>query len=602
MKTLITDCCEVRLEGHTGSWEASLSLVNKDGEDGIHYVQLGLQAPVPAAPPKLTLSWSYDAVDVQGLWHPAVERSRGLIPDWWQGFSSRATSAAPVVSLYGNRGNNVLTFACSDVLQPLELHAGLHEETASFHCSVTFFAEPSPLVAHYTAILRLDYRSIPYYEALEGTGEWWAGLAGCEPSPVPETAREPMYSTWYSFHQQLEPEAVEAECRLAAELGCKAVIVDDGWQTSDEARGYAYCGDWSNSPDKIPDMRAHISRVHELGMKYLLWYAVPFIGKYSEAWQRFEDKLLYYSGDFGAGVIDPRFPEVREYLTAIYERALVDWDLDGFKLDFVDSFYVPKGATALNGGGRDTDSVPEAVDLLLSGIISRLRRLKPDVLIEFRQNYTGPLMRKYGNMFRAGDCPNDALQNRIKTVDIRLICGATAAHSDMLMWNPLETAANAALQFINVLFSVPQISVRLGNLPQAHFAMLSFWLSFWREHRGVLLEGSLEPHHPELLYPLVIARTPQKWVIAVYQDTVVPLRGDLPDLILVVNGTLLTRLVLELDRGTGEVDVNVRDCQGAVSAEYTTAWSSGVYALNVPPAGVIAIRPVRGSEIRGSQV
>ena len=37
--------------------------------------------------------------------------------------------------------------------------------------------------------------------------------------------------------------------------------------------------------------------------------------------------------------------------------------------------------------------------------MTRLTKIKTDVLIEFRQSYIGPLMRKYGNLFRAGDCP-----------------------------------------------------------------------------------------------------------------------------------------------------------------------------------------------------
>ncbi len=585
----------MRLEGKTGAFTVSLFTASEEvSETGVHYVRLVMDALNPEVPPELSLKWSCAAVDVQGLWHPSVERSRGLIPDWWQGFPSRSTSSAPVISLYGNRGNNVLTFACSDVLNPVVLHTGLHEETSCFHCSVTLFAESSPPVDHLEITLRLDSRSHPYYEALKGVTEWWAGLPGCDPSPVPEAAREPMYSTWYSFHQQLTPDAVEAECRAAAAVGCKTVIVDDGWQTSDATRGYAYCGDWRESTEKIPDLKAHVARIHKYGMKFMLWYAVPFIGKHSQAWARFENKLLYVNDAFGAGVADPRYPEVREYLTGIYEQAVLEWDLDGFKLDFIDSFYTSEDKSPKYG--HDTSSVPEAVDKLMSGIISRLRQLKPDILIEFRQNYIGPLLRKYGNMFRAGDCPNDALQNRIKTIDIRLICGTTAAHSDMLMWNTQESSASAALQFINVLFAVPQISVRIERLPEDHVTMLAFWLSFWREHREVLLDGRLEPQHPELLYPLVIARTTQKWVFAAYLDTVISVTGDLPGLVIIVNGTLLTRLVLELDRDSGPLDISVRDCHGTVTADYQLNWSSGVHALDVPSAGVITLRPVRKNE------
>jgi len=121
-------------------------------------------------------------------------------------------------------------------------------------------------------------------------------------------------------------------------------------------------------------------------------------------------------------------------------------------------------------------------------------------------------------------------------------------------------------------------------------AMLGFWLAFWHEHRDVLLDGLLEPLHPELLYPLVIARTAQKWVVAAYHDTVIPLAGDLPDQVLVINGTLNTRLVLELERDAGTILVNIRDCQGLVVADHSLVWGRGVQALKVPPAGVIEIR------------
>jgi len=70
-------------------------------------------------------------------------------------------------------------------------------------------------------------------------------------------------------------------------------------------------------------MQAHVARVHELGMKYLLWYSVPFVGIHSKAYVWFADKLLTTIESLGAGVLDPRYPEVREYLITTYEQALL---------------------------------------------------------------------------------------------------------------------------------------------------------------------------------------------------------------------------------------------------------------------------------------
>ncbi|MFR3321805.1 MAG: hypothetical protein ACLTSZ_12575 [Lachnospiraceae bacterium] len=60
---------------------------------------------------------------------------------------------------------------------------------------------------------------------------------------------------------------MEEESRRAAQLGLSAVIVDDGWQTEDNNRGYAYCGDWEPSRQKFPDFAGHVANVQAMGLK-----------------------------------------------------------------------------------------------------------------------------------------------------------------------------------------------------------------------------------------------------------------------------------------------------------------------------------------------
>jgi alpha-galactosidase len=575
---------EVRLEGEGEGFRGSLATSTL--ESGVELVHLRIESEVVARPPVFRFSWSHPLVSVHGFWHPGAGYDKGLGVDWGKGAYSKATSGAPVGCLYDLEGRNRLTFALSDALNPATFHAGVHEESGEVNCWVRLFDEPLGPLGVYEAALRLDTRDLPYHEALSDVSRWWAHLPGYEPAGVPETARLPMYSTWYSFHQDLDPGRVEEQCRLAKELGCEAVIVDDGWQTTSNERGYAYTGDWEPAPEKVPDMRAHVDRVHALGMKFLLWYSVPFVGLHSRAWHRFSGMLLEEIERLGAGVLDPRFPEVREFLIETYESALREWNLDGFKLDFVDSF----GTSRETSGGRDYDGVPEAVDRLLEDTIVRLRRIKPDVMVEFRQSYVGPLMRKYGNMFRAMDCPNDAVENRMHTLDIRLLCGDTATHSDMLMWHAQDPVHNAALQLVNVLFSVPQISVLLDRIPPEHVDMLRFWLGFWREHRDVLLDGALEPHHPEAIYPVVLARTESKLAAAAYGNAVVSLEGEIPSTLLVVNGTLEEGVVLSLAEDAGTRGIEVRDCRGRVTRTDNIGLETGLHRIDIPPAGVAVLK------------
>ncbi|BBI31507.1 glycoside hydrolase family 36 protein [Cohnella abietis] len=575
---------------------ASSSLTTVKEEEGLDRVIIELSFPEEVVPPVIKLSWLHPIHDIQHFWHPGSGRNRGLSADWASGIKTRATYNAPVGCLFNNTGRNRLTFAFSDALNPLLLKAGVNEETAVFKCEVALFGEQAAPIKSYRAELTVDTRDIPYYDALAAVEQWWSAMPGYEPAIVPESALVPMYSTWYSFHQQLSPQEIENQCKLAYELGCGAVIVDDGWQTSDNNRGYAYCGDWEVSEDKLPAMKEHVARVHELGMDYLLWYSVPFVGKQSRVWQSLQDKMLYVNEELGAGIVDPRYPEVREYLLHTYEQAVKDWDLDGLKLDFVDTFRLPD-RTEVVGEGRtilqiqpemDYSSVPEAVDRLLSDVITRLQAIKPSILIEFRQSYTGPLMRKYGNIFRATDCPSDSLTNRVRTLDLRLISGNTAIHSDMIMWHPQEAVASAALQIINVLFSVPQISVRIDQLPADHQEMLAFWLRFWKEHRDVLLEGRLEPEHPEMLFPLVKASKEKQTLIAFYTRSIVSLEQD--DIsYTIVNGTLYESMVIDVRAELGERTLRIQNCMGVIVSESKRQLGKGLHEIAVPPAGLFSI-------------
>lgn len=171
------------------------------------------------------------------------------------------------------------------------------------------------------------------------------------PSPVPPEAKQAMYSSWYSFHQATVAGEIEAECAEAAALGMGSVIVDDGCKAEDGSRGYAYCGDWQVAEGKIPDMAAPCGRVHALGMKYLLWYSVPFMGYRSKGFPAFEDKLLCKLDRMQAGVLDPRYPQVRGTWIDTYLRALEAYDLDGFKLDFIELLQRRRGGNpALEAG------------------------------------------------------------------------------------------------------------------------------------------------------------------------------------------------------------------------------------------------------------
>jgi alpha-galactosidase len=579
----------VAVEGDPGPFAISLS--HDSPTAGVYHVHLRMRSDRPSRPPKLRLVWSHPLVETHLKWFPGCGTDRTVLPEWRSSriCRSRNTSDAPVYSLFSSSGRNCLTFALSDATNAVTLAAGVVEETADVKCEVSLFAEPFPPITEYEATLRLDTRPVPYYRALAAASDWWASMKDAAPSHVPEHARLPMYSSWYSLHQRLSPEAIEHQCKLARPLGMESVIVDDGWQTDDNSRGYAYCGDWEVAPAKLPAFAAHVARVHDIGMKYILWFSVPFVGIHSKAYRRFKDKILNPAATEGWFVLDPRFQDVREYLVSLYETFARKYSVDGFKLDFVDTFELSREMRDSLGNGRDIDSVPAAVDALLTDTMKRLRAINPDVLVEFRQSYIGPLMRKYGNMFRAGDVPGDYHGNRVKTIDVRLLSGSTPAHSDMVMWNAGDSVESAAMQLVHTLFAVPQVSVLLDAVPKEHVEMLRFYLAFWRLHRDVLLDGALEPDDPGMLYPSVSARTSTKLLAALYGGGCLSLRAPLPGTIILVNGTFSRKLAFDLAENAGKRNVTITSCTGSVLHRETLKLPAGLHSIDVPPAGVAVL-------------
>jgi alpha-galactosidase len=559
-------------------------------KEEIDYFKISIEAEKEIEFPQVSISFFYPFVDIQSAWHPGAGRDKSLAADWEDGFVAKAASLAPVISFLSQNDQNRLSLAYSEAMETVNFKMGVNEESGQLNCRIILFTQPSKKRSSYQAVLRVDSRDIPYYQAIKEISTWYQSLEGYQPTQVPQTAKEPMYSSWYSFHQDLEAAEIEKEAKKAKKFGCEAVIVDDGWQTVDNNRGYAFCGDWEVAEARIPDMKKHVEKIHKLGLKYLLWYSVPFVGIHSKAWQRFKDKLLFYAESRGAGVLDPRYPEVREYLIETYKNAVRDWNLDGLKLDFIDQFAYEAESELKVEPEMDIESLDQAVDSLMFDLRKELQQLKPEIMIEFRQKYIGPYMRKYGNIFRVNDCPGDAVTNRVGTIDLRLLAGETAVHSDMLMWDPDDCAASAALQLLNVLFAVPQFSMKLSELSQEHLAVADFWLSFWKDHKEVLLEGELKASSPGHLYPLVSSENEEKKIIAVYDQMVIKPGKKLPPELIIVNATLNQELVLDLEEELKNKRLRIYNAVGKLTADKKISLQKGLHKIEVPPSSCIIIK------------
>ncbi len=535
---------------------------------------------------KVVLLWDLPCVDIQYMWHPNCRSRRVLDADWRLKIDSMLTGSAPVALLFNMDDRNTFAFATDEIKKVTSVRFGVDDGRNIIAGEIAMGLKQ--FVGRNTdrLLVRADFRKIPYYEVLDGVRLWWEEVLHIQPMAVPDIARRPMYSSWYNYHQDIKADELEEECIKAKALGMDTIIVDDGWQTEDNGSGYGFTGDWEVCPKKIPNMREHVKRVHDIGMKYILWYSVPFIGFYSNNWERFKNKVLYTIDRNSTGVLDPRYPEVREFLIGIYENALNEYDLDGFKLDFIDRFLMQNDDEV--NSEMDYSCVQEATERLMTDIVIRLKAVKSDVMIEFRQKYIGPGMRQFGNMFRVADCPSDITNNRIGIADIRLLSGETAAHSDMITWHEMETPEDAALQILNCMFGVIQFSKNIKHMIPEHKEMVAFWLAFAKENRKLLLESEFIPYEPHYLYPVIKAYDDTEEVIGVYANNKIIYPDFMKDKSRIINATKQEKLFLSIEKDC-RANILILDCSGKTIKKETITLHKGVSEVAVPRSGLLEI-------------
>ncbi len=526
----------------------------------------------------IEFTWSIPMKDILYRWYPGVKADRRIPPNWHS--TVKVTNSisynAPMICFYNQKEQSNYTCALSEIEKITEMSFGVNEHTKELDCKISLPLMQYTGTNQTTFQIRIDEEQKPYEEAIAAVTKWWESFVSV--MEVPAFAKDSFYSFWCSYHREITQEKVEAECEQVKAVGINAIIVDDGWQMHEEYDGFRSCGDWEAIA--FPNMAEHVQKIHAMGLKYVLWYGVPFIGEKSKSFERFKDKFLYI--DQGTGMLDPRYPDVRKYLVQTYQTALSKWNLDGFKLDFINNFKNPNNIPA--NEQMDICDLSDAVIKLMTEIKDVLSGMKKDILIEFRQPYIGPVMRSFGNFFRVMDCPNDFISNRIHTIDLRLLSGNTAIHSDMLMWHKDESVENAALQIINILFSSMQVSVKLAEQTEAHRKMIAFWVAFMREHRETLLMSKIRAHDPQNLYTLVEGVEADKKISAAYTPGKC-VNADKEEVI-IVNGTQEESLLVSFE---GVYTGDVLNCMGDL-LQKDISYKKGYARAEVPPSGLLVLK------------
>ncbi|GAA1835922.1 glycoside hydrolase family 36 protein [Microlunatus capsulatus] len=538
-----------------------------------------LEVSLAAGDGRPGLRLEVDLADAVAWWHPMAAGTRPLPPDWSGRTVTSLVSSVPLGALHDATGRVLLGWAADEDVAELAVTLGVSEEHK------TFVVEARPVRPRATPLrVLLDTSGETLATVAQRLTGWLSDRHAEPPLDPPPAARVPVYSTWYTFTQDVDDAVVTAEGALAARLGCGSLFLDDGWQRFARGRGYQGCGDWVADPEKFPDLTGTVARLHAQGLAVALWVAPLLLGDQSAVFARMAPFApVRVEEGLRCHVLDPRHAEVRAFVVETCLRLVVEHDVDLLKIDFLDQAMVYRDEP---GEG----DVGEAMAALLAD----LRRALVDadragVGFEFRQPYVSPALARSAQVLRAGDCPADAVVNRRSVVDARLVAAGRVVHADPMMWGPVGGAAAVAQQLYAGWFAVPQISMRLAALEPVQSAALEGLLGLWREHAEVTQHGVLEVTGAEDGYATVSAVRPDldRAVVVRHAPVVVDLDAFPIGHVDVVNATAEPRVTVRTRRPV--LDGTARTAAGAGAGPVTAA-GPGLLDLPVDPWGSLRLR------------
>lgn len=241
-----------------------------------------------------------------------------------------------------------------------------------------------------------------------------------------ETAMAPLWCSWTDWmSNNVDEKVVLHSVREGVKLGIKNYIVDDGWfgpGLDNDWDVELNIGDWDAEPVRFPDMARLVQDMKKEGAAPMIWCAPHAVAKGANCFE--QRKHLLIVGDDGEPVVTSNgfhslcfmCPEARKVMADIAASFIERWDFDGAKYDLFNC--VPRTVCSA-GHEHDVSSMIQGLELTLKEMAERCRALKPDYIIELKQNYGTPFLAQYGSMTRAGDTPFSLDANFLRTLHIQ---------------------------------------------------------------------------------------------------------------------------------------------------------------------------------------
>ena len=155
-----------------------------------------------------------------------------------------------------------------------------------------------------------------------------------------ERDRPILINNWEATYFNFNEEKILQIARRAKELGVEMLVLDDGWFGKRNTDNCSL-GDWVVNPEKLPGGLNGLSdRLHDLGLKFGLWFEPEMISPDSDLYRAHPDWCLHLDGRARVEmrnqlILDLSRREVQDYIiesvSAVLESARIEyvkWDMN----------------------------------------------------------------------------------------------------------------------------------------------------------------------------------------------------------------------------------------------------------------------------------
>ena len=152
---------------------------------------------------RIMLEWDLPGEDVHHLWHPNVGTQRFFWGEWRHSYTNMMTVSAPVAAMFSGLDLNAGAIATDEVMRVNSVHMGGQDADNIIVARVKLPLKQYTGKSGHSMTARLDMRRLPLHEVLRDIAAWWEERLPGKPMEVPESAKLPMYSSWYAYHKSI---------------------------------------------------------------------------------------------------------------------------------------------------------------------------------------------------------------------------------------------------------------------------------------------------------------------------------------------------------------------------------------------------------------